>query len=90
MSLSRSYERRRLAAQCVVLAQQASDPKDRIFLLEIAQKWFRLAELEWETDRLRAVQAEIGEALRAQYDLPAELPDQLVTLLMRLDEGHAG
>src|SRR4051794_18822124 len=34
----------------------------------------------------RAIQTSIGRALRAQYDLSEPLPDQLSSLLQRLDE----
>src|ERR1700674_2973466 len=35
--------------------------------------------------RLRALQAGIGQQLRAQYELPQELPHKIVTLLMQLN-----
>jgi hypothetical protein len=89
MSDYRSQERRRLAAQCVALAQQSADPTDRAFLLEMAQSWFRLAELNWQTDQWRALQAEIGQALRAEFELPSDPGEHLLGLLTRLDERRA-
>jgi hypothetical protein len=32
----------------------------------------------------RDIQMQIGQALRLQYELPQDLPDQLLTLLMQL------
>ena len=78
-----------MAAQCLALARQTTDLTDRAFLLEMAQKWFQLAEFGWEATLLRAVQAEIGERLRAQYHLPVDLPEDIFMLLQRLDERHA-
>ena len=90
----RSRERRRLAAQCLAVAKQTADLQVRAFLLEMAQKWIDLAELcehdGWnEALRLRALQAAIGKELRAQYELPRELPHRILTLLMQLNERGA-
>jgi hypothetical protein len=35
---------RRYAMECVTLAQQASDPKDKVRLLQMAQVWRDLAD----------------------------------------------
>src|SRR5258708_4957997 len=90
MSGDRSRARRRLAAECLAMAKQASDANNRAFLVEMAWKWLDLAELdEWDNWqkalRLRAIQTEIGEGLRSSYEIPKELPDQLLTLLMQLN-----
>jgi hypothetical protein len=90
MSGDRSRERRRLAAECLASARQTSDLRVRASLLEMAQKWIDLAELcehdAWnESLRLRALQAAIGQELRAQYKLPQELTHRILTLLMQLN-----
>jgi len=91
MAGDRSRELRRFAAECLTLARQTSDLQVRAALLEIAQKRIDLAEGSehdaWnEALRLRAFQAAIGEQLRAQYELPRELPHRILTLLMQLKE----
>ena len=90
MAGDRSRELRRLAAECLALARQTSDLRVRASLLDMAQKRIGLAEISeydtWnEALRLRALQAAIGEKLRAQYELPRELPHWALTLLMQLD-----
>ena len=90
MSGDRSRERRRMAAQCLAMARQASDSGVRASLVEMAQKWLDLAERsehdEWnEALRLRALEAAIGQELRALYKLPYDLPHRLFTLLMQLN-----
>ena len=93
MSGDRSRERRQLAAECLAEAKRTSDSRGRASLLEMAQKWLDLAERcehdAWNTNlRLRALQAAIGEELRAQYELPQELPHRILMLLMQLNEGN--
>ena len=89
MSGDRSRERRRLAAECLAAAKQTSDARSRASLLEMAQRWLDLAEL-CEHDglnqalRLRAPQAAIGNELQVHYELPQQLPHQMLTLLMQL------
>ena len=72
------------------MAKQASDANIRASLVELAWEWLDLAELDewdnWEKAlRLRAVQTKIGQELRAQYELPEELPHRILTLLMQLN-----
>jgi len=86
MAGDRSRELRRLAAECLTLARQCSDPGVRASLLEMAQKRLDLAELcehsAWnEPLRLRALQAAIGQQLRTQIELPQELDQRLLTIL---------
>ena len=93
MSDDRSRERRRLAAECLALAKDTSDTDVRAFLLAMAQKLLDLAEQDerdnWEkVIRLRAIQSEIGRALRANYVLPREVPHRILTLLMQLNDGN--
>ena len=95
MSSDRSRARRQLAAECLAAAKKTSDVQVRASLVEMAQKWLDLAERcehdAWNTNlRLRALQAAIGEELRAQYELPQELPHQLLTLLMQLNAEQEG
>jgi hypothetical protein len=89
MSGDRSRERRRLAAECLAAAKQTSDARARGSLLEMAQRWLNLAEVcehdAWnEALRLRALQAAIGKELRVHYELPQQLPHEMLTLLMQL------
>src|SRR5580704_2160933 len=44
VSGDRSRERRRMAAQCLAMARQASDSGVRASLVEMTQKWLDLAE----------------------------------------------
>jgi hypothetical protein len=93
MSDDRSRERRRLAAECLALAKDTSDTDVRAFLLAMAQKWLDMAEQDehdnWDkVIRLRAIQTEIGRALRANYGLPWEVPHRILTLLMQLNDGN--
>jgi hypothetical protein len=93
MSDDRSRERRRLAAECLALAKDTSDTDVRAFLLAMAQKWLDMAEQDehdnWDkVIRLRAIQTEIGRALRANYGLPREVPHRILALLMQLNDGN--
>jgi len=77
------------------LARQNSDSGVRASLLEMAQKWLDVAERyehdRWnETLRLRALQAAIGQELRAQYELPQDLTHRILTLLMQLNALEEG
>jgi hypothetical protein len=90
MSVDRSGERRRLAAECLAAAKTASDYQARAVLLEMAQKWLEAAERSeheaWnESLRLRALEAAIGLELQAFFELPQQLPHRLLTLLMQLN-----
>jgi hypothetical protein len=90
MSGDRSRERRRMAAECLAIAKQTSDFRVRASLIEMAQKWLDLAERSehdgWnEALRLRALEAAIGQELRAVYELPQRLPHRLLTLLIQLN-----
>ena len=38
----------------------------------------------WPTTPYRDIQVQIGQALRLQYELPQELPDRLLILLMQV------
>jgi hypothetical protein len=78
-----------MAARCVALAQRASDVKDRAFLLEMAQRWFHLAEFGWDPDQMRAIRVEIGQRLRVEFALPRELTGELAALIARIEERHA-
>jgi hypothetical protein len=91
MSADRSRERRQLAGDRLIFAKQMTDWKIRASVLGMTQRWLDLAELHDDDDaldkavRLRAVQAKIGHELRAQYELPKELPHRILTLLMQLN-----
>jgi hypothetical protein len=79
----------------LALARQNSDSGVRASLLEMAQKWLDVAERyehdRWnETLRLRALQAAIGQELRAQYELPQDLTHRILTLLMQLNAPEEG
>jgi hypothetical protein len=88
MSRSRSRERRRLAARYLAIANQTVDPKVRLFLIGMAQRWFDLAERdEDETLRGQTVQAAIAEELRLTRELPEKIPNWMLALLMQIDGG---
>jgi hypothetical protein len=79
-----------MAAECLAVARRTSDSGVRASLVEMAQKWLDLAERSeydgWnESLRLRALEAAIGQELRALYELPQALPHRLLTLLMQLN-----
>jgi hypothetical protein len=72
------------------MAKQASDASVRAVLVEMAWKWFDLAELdEWDNWakawRVRAIQTNIGRELRVHFDLPQEMPPPILTRLMQID-----
>ena len=87
----RSRERKQLAAQRLIFAKQMADWKIRASVLGMTQRWLDLAERREEPDafdkalRLRAIQTQIGRELRAQYQLPQELPHGILTLLMQIN-----
>jgi hypothetical protein len=79
-----------MAAQCVRSASQTSDLQFRACLLAIAQQWLDLASEEdglWLSYRL--IETTIGYELRDQFELPQELPDRMLALLLQLDGGPA-
>jgi hypothetical protein len=79
-----------MASECLAAAKQTTDPRERTSLVDIAQKSLDLAELcehdgYTEALRLRALEAAIGEELRALFEPPHRLPHRLLTLLMQLN-----
>jgi hypothetical protein len=85
----RSRERRQRAAERLIFAQQMADWKTRAAVLGMTQRWLDLAELRepYALDkalRLQAIQRNIGRQLRAQFDLPQEIPHRVLTLLMQI------
>jgi hypothetical protein len=49
--MARAEEYRRYAAECVRVAQDTADPKDKALLLEMAQRWLELAERAQRLDK---------------------------------------
>jgi hypothetical protein len=95
MSGDRSRERRQRACECLEMAKRASDANIRALFVDMAWKWLDLAELDewdnWEKAlRRSAIQAKIGQELRAKYELPQELPDRILTLLMKINAPQDG
>jgi hypothetical protein len=93
MSSDRSRARRQLAEECLALAQQIADTNLRASLVAMAQRWLDLSEREPQKHDeaiFRALRAKIGGELRAQYELPDELPHGIITLLMQLNEPQDG
>jgi hypothetical protein len=89
-SVDRSQELRRMATECLAVAKQTLDAGTRASLVEMAQRYLDLAERSEydgrnEALRLRALEAAIGQELRALYVLPEHIPHRLFTLLMQLD-----
>jgi hypothetical protein len=71
-------------------AKQASNASIRALLVEMAWKWLDLTELdEWNNFekawRVCAIQMKIGREIRAQLDVPQEMPHRILALLMRID-----
>jgi hypothetical protein len=86
----RSREYRRLASGCLALARQNSDLQARASLLIMAQRWLDLAELAEHNAYNRslqrlAVQAAIGEELKALCGPSRRLPPHLLALLAQLN-----
>ena len=86
MSGDRSRERRRLAAKRLTFAKQVDDWKIRASVLGMTQRWLDLAQPREPValDNLRAIQTNIGRELRAQFDLPREMPYRILTLLIQI------
>jgi hypothetical protein len=79
-----------MAAECLATAKQTFDAGVRASLVEMAQRYLDLAERGeydgWnEALRLRALEAAIGQELRALYPPPDHMPHRLFTLLIQLD-----
>ena len=79
-----------MAAECLAAARQTFDAGVRASLVEMAQRYLDLAERSehdgWnEALRLRAMEAAIGQEIRALYAPPEHIPHRLFTLLMQLD-----
>ena len=92
MWADRSREQRRLAVQFMATARLITDANIRASILALAQKWLDFAERGSDRpeafDRaacLRDIQTKIGQQLRANYDLPQELSDGMLALLMQLN-----
>jgi hypothetical protein len=90
----RTRDRRKLAAECLITAQEITDPNLRAVLLGMAQRWLDLANGDYDPtarDDLdvavyrQVILAQLGQELQAQFALPHELPQQLIALLMQLD-----
>jgi hypothetical protein len=95
MSADRSRERRQLAGERLIFAKQMTDWKIRACVLGMTQRGLDLADPS-EPDaldkalRLRAIQTKIGKELRSRFEIPKELPHQLLTLLMQLNDQPDG
>jgi hypothetical protein len=92
MSADRSREQRRVAAEFMATASLITDSNIRASILALAEKWLDLAKRGTDQpealDRaacLRKIQTKIGQQLRANYDLPQELSDRMLALLMELN-----
>ena len=98
MSGDRSRERRRLAAERLIFAKQMDDWKIRASVLGMTQRWLDLAQPREPVAfdkalRLQAIQTNIGRELRAQFDLPREMPHRILTLLIQIgapQDGESG
>ena len=90
MSVDRSLERRQRVCECLAMAKQASDVNIRALLVEMAWKWFDLAELDewnnWEKAwRVCAIRTKIGRELRGHFEVPQEMPPPILALLAQID-----
>jgi len=89
MSGDRSRERRRRAAERLIFAKQMNNWRMRASVLGMTQRWLDLAQSPEPVAldkalRLRAIQTNIGRELRAQFDLPREMPHRILTLLIEI------
>jgi hypothetical protein len=94
MSGDRSRERRQLAVERLIFAQQMADWVIRAPVLGMTQRWLDLAELRepYALDKvlfLRSFQMKVGQALREHYELP-EVPHGILTPLMQLNAPQDG
>jgi hypothetical protein len=92
MWADRSLEQRRLAVEFMATARLITDSNIRASILALAQKWLDLAirasnqpEAFDRAACLRDIQKNIGQRLRANYDLPQELSDRMLALLMQIN-----
>jgi hypothetical protein len=89
----RAGARRKLAAECLAVAQRTSDLKLHASLLGMAQRWLDLANAGFNpaepdaSDKALynlAIQAKIGQGLQSHFELPRQLPHQISALLMQI------
>ena len=85
----RSRERRRLAAERLIFAKQMDDWRIRASVLGMTQRWLDLAQPREPVAldkalRLQAIQTNIRRELRAQFDLPQEMPHRILALLIQI------
>jgi hypothetical protein len=98
MSGDRSRERRQRAAERLIFAKQMDDWRIRGAVLGMTQRWLDLAQsrepvVSDKALRLQVIQTNIGRALRAQFDVPREMPHQILTLLIQIgapQDGESG
>ena len=79
---------RRLAAKCLELARQASDPQARASLVIMSQRW--LEQAERAERHVSTIQNAIAEQLRALYQPSRCLPPHILALLAQLDHPENG
>jgi hypothetical protein len=89
MPCDRPREYRRLAAECIASARDASDAQRRASFADMAQRWIDLAELAehdpYQSLRRRAIQAAIGDELKSLYWLSHSMPPHFLALLANLN-----
>jgi hypothetical protein len=83
LSMSRSDEYRRFAAECLKTAQTAEEEQNRATLLQMARVWFALAERDRGTKRHAPAAMTIQRIkCRSYLLLPQPLPQPLSQLLV--------
>jgi hypothetical protein len=92
---------RRLAAECLALARQASDPHARASLVIMSQRWLEQAERAERhastlshasamSSRGCVIQNAIAEQLRTLYQPSRCMPPHILALLAQLDHPENG
>jgi hypothetical protein len=92
MTTDRSREQRRRAVEFMATARLITESNIRASILALAQKCLDRAERgsgePGHLDRaacIRDIQTKIGQALRANYELPQELSDRMLALLTQFN-----
>ncbi len=66
------------------LVAAVASPQIGYFVTAIAARYLRLRAIGWSPGLSRAMQMSIGQELRTSYELPQELPPEMVALLARM------
>jgi hypothetical protein len=94
MQDDQARNRRKLATECLIAARQSTDPDLCAVFLGMAQKWLDPANGDFDPshpddlDRAiyrQIIRANLGRELQSRFGISRDLPQQMMTLLIRLD-----